>query len=514
MLIENLKYLADHRYGQNNGKETHRMYIDQSPVIKEVTDLNGKTRIILVCGLGGGGNGYFCLDVTPLCTGDNDQIPSAHELSDMVLWEYPERDSPQYEKNEMGFSFSEPAIVKSNLEDHPWVIVFGNGYQSKNGEASLIVLDAFSGYPVKIIETGITGNNGLSTPLVLDSDHDGELDIVYAGDLMGNLWKFDLGSTHPHYWKVAFHDGVKAVPLFQARGRDLDDNGLYTGDHYPQPITVKPLGWYGRLPHGNLVVFGTGKYTGKHDLDDTRTQTLYGIWDYSDNEDEFLGACQRINNKGFREITFENQPETTGAKGQNIQLLEQVSLFFENIDNENGIDEKIQVMSSRKPVYDTIRDTHGGQENPSVNAGWCYDFPQEGERLISSLNIHNRNLMFVSTKPVSSSCLCGGTSMIYTINPETGGRPEHVLIDLNRDGNVNDLDKITLPAGVSESITEEVAIVPSGIYKQSIFHAPPWVSINAGYETLDMFLFMTADGRLEQIPEKGEKTGMIYWGEF
>jgi type IV pilus assembly protein PilY1 len=100
-----------------------------------------------------------------------------------------------------------------------------------NGGAKLIILNAVTGSVVKVIDTGASGDcNGLSTPNAIDVDYDGKVDYVYAGDLQGNLWKFDLTAEDSNDWDVAYYQGGTPKPVFRA----LSPSGR------AQPITVKP----------------------------------------------------------------------------------------------------------------------------------------------------------------------------------------------------------------------------------------------------------------------------------
>ena len=262
-------------------------------------------------GLGKGGKGYYCLDVTNALT-----MTSESELAGKVQWEYPDSSTPSTETDDMGYSFSEAYIVQSKDTAHPWVVIFGNGYASADEHAVLFVLDAFTGVKIAQIDTGVGSCNGLSTPTPVDVDLDNKVDYVYAGDLNGNLWKFDFTGTSAADWKVAYGAGGTPKPLFQAR----DAGGA------AQPITTKPDVMYhcqSDMP-GYMVIFGTGKYLADSDLANTQTQTIYGLWDYGDDADdsEYLGAFNRGSTP-----QLSNQPAT-------VTLLQQTEIYYGQPDQQ------------------------------------------------------------------------------------------------------------------------------------------------------------------------------------
>ena len=114
---------------------------------------------------------------------------------------------------------------------------------------------------IKKINTNTSGGNGLFSPALVDIDMDDKIDFVYAGDLKGNLWKFDLRDTNPLNWKV-FNNGS---PLFKTK----------TG----KPITAQLEVVRHPLKKGFLVLFGTGRYLEDSDKTISTIQSFYAIWD-------------------------------------------------------------------------------------------------------------------------------------------------------------------------------------------------------------------------------------------
>ena len=134
---------------------------------------------ILLGRLGLGGKGVYALNVTD---------PDNFDAGD-VMWEFTSADD-----SDMGVSMPQPTIARmsaaSGWPSSP------NGYNSAGGLAKLFVLDLKTGAKLAEISTGVGSDNGLSTPTPVDVDGDRITDYVYAGDLKGNLWKFDVTSHH------------------------------------------------------------------------------------------------------------------------------------------------------------------------------------------------------------------------------------------------------------------------------------------------------------------------------
>ncbi|MBK9571350.1 MAG: hypothetical protein IPO43_00920 [Rhodoferax sp.] len=226
----------------SNPTYTHKYFVDGQPFTGDA-DLGGATgwRTVLVSGLGGGGKGYFILDVTnptnfttaaaaatvKADTTDSSDADLGHIYSPAVV--------------DDGRSDKSSQIVKMN--DGKWAVVMGNGYNSTNERPVLVVHYLDGTTPVKITPTcasscpGFIGNgNGLSVPRLMDLNSDGKVDLAYAGDLQGNLWKFDLTGATSSSWTVAFSN----TPYFVAK----------SSGNVRQPIVsapyamLHPKGWH------------------------------------------------------------------------------------------------------------------------------------------------------------------------------------------------------------------------------------------------------------------------------
>ncbi len=264
IVYANLNRTSDKDY---NG--SHRYFVDGSPMVADaLTGTSPSWKSVLVGGLNGGGQGYYALNVT------NPANFTAANAANLLLWEFTNADDI-----DMGYSYNLPPInpftsqssqiVK--MENNQWAVIVGNGYNSIGGKAVLYVLFITGGEDgtwligtdyIKLVADAGTGN-GLSTPRPFDADGNGLVDVIYAGDIKGNLWKFDVASTSPASWVI--DTALSGAPLFVS--------GTSKPIISPPAVTFHPGG-------GQLVIFGTGKYLETGDTTNTSTQTMYGVRDH------------------------------------------------------------------------------------------------------------------------------------------------------------------------------------------------------------------------------------------
>lgn len=219
----------------------HQYFVDGPVVVSSPRQTPGKS--LLIGSLGRGGKGLFGLDVTdPAGFGSRN-----------VLWELSGTTD-----RDLGLVLGEPLIAKLNGPGNPVVAIVGNGYNSTNGSAVLLVVDLETGAVLNRINTLASGDNGLSAPRGRDNDGNGTVDVVYAGDRQGNMWKFDFAS------------GTGSV----ANG----GRAMFTAPA-GQPITTGLA--IGKDPANNKswVFFGTGSFLTRTDPADVTLQSIYGVID-------------------------------------------------------------------------------------------------------------------------------------------------------------------------------------------------------------------------------------------
>ncbi|MDZ7790747.1 MAG: PilC/PilY family type IV pilus protein [Xanthomonadales bacterium] len=211
-----------------------RFTVDGEVVVTDAYD-GTSWKTVLVGGLGAGGKAIYALDVSN---------PNTFNESE-VMWEVTADDlasDPKAEPDDLGYTFAKPQVAR--LPNGDWAVVVGNGYGADDHQARLLVFDLFSGDVIGNIQAGTSGTeanpNGLSSPRVV-RERPGETNDrwVYAGDLHGNLWRFDLSTI----------DSTTSIstPFF---------NGEKNGD---RPITAQPQTSYPGAT-GFAVSFGTGKF--------------------------------------------------------------------------------------------------------------------------------------------------------------------------------------------------------------------------------------------------------------
>jgi type IV pilus assembly protein PilY1 len=382
---EGLHYLTDQRY-------QHKYYNDLTPSVSDIyanlgTGLDWHT--ILFNGLRGGGRSVYALNVTDP-TSFNES-----NAADIVLWEFNSTHDA-----DLGFTYSQPQIGMTN--DGSWVAIFGNGYNDTgDGKAKLFILKIVEGIDgvwsasdyVKITTgTGsTTARNGLATPALADTDGNGTVDRVYAGDLEGNMWAFDLSSSVTSNWALA---NTSSSPLFVTKGN--------------RPITAKPtLAKHPSISDVTsnkpniMVYFGSGQYLVNSDKTTSAVNHFYGVWD-----------------KGDSARTDNNLVEQTFRSG----------FTFDDDDNAATAPIDARVLTQNAVDYTTDK------------YGWFLQLPDSGERSITRPTVRGGSVFFNTFVPVSDPCSVGGFGYRMVVDAATGGATSQPQTDTNGDGIVNDDD--------------------------------------------------------------------------
>lgn len=480
-----LRYLMSSSY-------SHKYYVDGNPVVSEVCfgdcpAANPVWKTMLVGGLNAGGRGIYALDVTDPALFATTTGPN------LVLWEFTNQDDA-----DLGYTFGEPIIKKMN--NGKWAVILGNGYNNTNsltdtpgsttGRAYLYIVfvDGPSGtgkpwwklgmdyVKIELKTTGETSPlpnnppNGLSAPVAVDKTLNGTIDLIYAGDRKGNIWKIDVSSQTPSSWGTVLGTTSYPTPLFTAK----DSSGNAQQITSSLEISRHPLG-------GFLAFFGTGSYIDNTDPQPENsttqvfnTQTFYGVWD----KDNYLYP-----NTGFTTITRSN------LQSQRVLSTQKHTDTVCITDADNGTtcqneDNTFYIQSNCIPNYGTGNastypyktDSSGYKTADSTNCpdgmsstgqqlGWKFDLPGSGERMIADRPmVQGGILTFTSLTPASDPCTGNTVGKMYDLDYASGGRVTRGggVYDTNGDKVIDSYDKIAVTTLGSSSTDTATWIAPSG----------------------------------------------------
>jgi type IV pilus assembly protein PilY1 len=347
-VLPNLYKLADNAYASN-----HQYYVDGAPTIADIY-VGGAWKTILVGGLASGGRSYYALDIT-------------NPSSPVALWEFKD--------THLGLTFGNPIITKR--ADGTWVVVFASGYNNNvsggDGNGRMYVLNANTGAQITAIQTytavstpagTTTTPSGLSKLNAwVDSEIDNTAKRFYGGDLLGNVWRFDLDN------------------LLAPNGAALRLAQLQAGSPTtPQPITTQlSLAEVTQSSVKYPVIYvGTGKYLGTSDLSNTAQQSVYAL------KDPLTGTGLGDVRAGTS-LVAQTLTTTTDASGA-----------------------KIRTASKNAVTW-------------STKNGWYVDLPSAGERVNVDPQLLFNTLTVAANIPSNDACTIGGESFLYRFDIGTGG---------------------------------------------------------------------------------------------
>ncbi|HFC0511436.1 TPA: PilC family type IV pilus tip adhesin, partial [Neisseria gonorrhoeae] len=224
-----------------------RYGVDGGFVLRQV-ELRGQKHVFMFGAMGLGGRGAYALDLSKI----NGNYPAAAPLFDVK-----NGDNNGKNRVELGYTVGTPQIGKT--QNGTYSAFLASGYAAKQidgptNKTALYVYDLENtlGTPIAKIDVP-GGKGGLSSPTLVDKDLDGTVDIAYAGDRGGNMYRFDLSDSNPSKWSVS--------TIFEGQ----------------RPITSAPA--VSRLADKRVVIFGTGSDLSESDVFNTDEQYIYGIFD-------------------------------------------------------------------------------------------------------------------------------------------------------------------------------------------------------------------------------------------
>ncbi len=426
-VLPNLYKLADTNYSSK-----HQFFVDGSPEVGDICPntptgspaaavcTKDEWKTILVGGLNLGGKAYYALDITD---------PG----NPIFLWEFTNAN--------LGYSYSNPRITK--LKDGTWVVIVASGYQTSDGRGRLFVLNANTGALIRTIDTGVgdtTNEAGLAriSARAPNASTDNTVDAVYGGDLLGNVWRFDV------------NDDIATSGYDAHRLATLKD-----ASNAVQPITARPT--VSSINGTPVVIVTTGQYLGINDLATTQVQSVYALKDKRDSD--ALPEPRATNSQFVRQTIV----ETTCPDGTAVTICS---------------------------PGQSVRTTVTQPVDWGVRNGWYFDMPATGERGVTDSTLARGTLAFTTLVPQTSS---GGTvscttdsspsarGFLYTLDYTTGGSvagangvigefigdgvPTRVSIFRNTDGTIRG---ITRMSGTASSATDPNSTDLAGSREDSI----------------------------------------------
>lgn len=388
----NLALLGKTDYGE--AANPHAYFVN-GVLRQQDVKLGSDWQTLLVGGLAQGGQGYFALNATSAST-----LTAASGSG--VKWEFTDQND-----SDMGYSFGAPIIytVRTSATTAVPAVILANGYEADYADgtnataksSALYIVRASDGVLLRKIE--VVGGEGLSSPVGVDFGQDGVLDYVYAGDINGKLWRFNLTGDTP----AAF--GYSTNPIFDAGPS--------------KPIVLRPAVYPvnttdidgANVSVGNLVLFGTGKLLTEGDRTNADVQTFYAVLDKMADTPATIALSE------LQEQTITEETKTG------------VTL--------NG---KYRVMSDN-PV-DLVAST------ATPKLGWYFNLPVSSERLMTAPIIVGKKVLLGTGITVSGEACSPGKGWLMGLNILTGGvvksignRP-YSFLDINSDNKTNDGDKL------------------------------------------------------------------------
>ncbi len=362
MVIPKLWKLADKNY-----EDLHTNYVNGSPIISDICTANCSNsdyaatastaddpvwKTILVAGLNAGGRGYYALDIT-------------NPVAPALLWEFTTSGGIGVaQDDDLGYTYGQPVITRK--ADGTWVVLLTSGYNNTSpgtGKGFLYVLNAGTGAIISKIATGVgstTTPSGLAKISAWNTEATGNrVSYVYGGDLLGNVWRFDINSTASA--AIGTGSALKFATLFSD-----------TGATQPQPVTTTPV--LGKVAEKRVVFIGTGKYLETSDLTNVQKQTQYAIKDDD-------ATATLVN------------PRT--------------SLVAQSLaNNPDGTATRLSTSTNTVNFYS--------------GRGWYFDFPDSGERANTDSKLVQGTLLVPTTVPSNTACSPGGYGWLNFIDYKTG----------------------------------------------------------------------------------------------
>ena len=351
---------------------SHKYFVDATPAAVEVTGVGSVSRL-LVGGLGKGGRGFYALDISSY------QATTVADAASKVLWEF-----GQGQAN-MGYSFGKPLIVRTAAG---WRVLVTSGYDNGtatggDGRGYVWVLNPADGTILATIATGVgttTSPAGLAhLSSMANASPDALVRYVYGGDLLGNVWRFDLNNSN-------------ATKIAEAR----DSTGVVQSISSPPEV--------GPVPGSSDKVFvyvGTGRYFSEQDVPGSATATA--------------GATQQQSLYAYIDNTAQASPTLPNTRGSNGASCPTSGGDGALVCQSLNYNASTNTYSATTHAVDT-----------ATKRGWYLDWPADsrlaGGRVIGKPTLTRGGTLALTVNiPKEERCLPGGISWFFTLYSQTGG---------------------------------------------------------------------------------------------
>jgi len=392
--LKNLGMFAAKDYGTPSNY--HRFFVD-GPLIETDAYIATKRNAtehwanILIGSMGAGGKSVFALNV------DTTDPTLLDEKT--VMWERSSADSGW---GDLGYVTSQIEVGKIKGGSGEWRAFIGNGADSASGHAALLLVDLTDGSVKETLTVDSTSGNGLMGVTLIKDPTTQEVLGAYAGDLKGNLWRFDfINGTH-----VVGFGGKPLVTVANA-------------SQQAQPITVAPVVIPAIDVAGSLVLFGTGKLLTTADADNTDVQSFYAVLDKTLVGLSSAATTSPFNNLVARDVLAPRYTSTTPSV----------------------------TATSGKPYYSVT----GAPINWTTQLGWYMDLPFPRQRNVYAAMVLMDEFLFMqSIVPAGAASDCGvseGDGFNYLLEARSGNQLSTPTYDTNENGDIGVTD--TAVAGVS-----------------------------------------------------------------
>jgi len=452
------------------GESWQRMTMDGSVMAADIK-LGTTWSTYLFGAFGRGARGVYALDVTKPNT-----VTEASPAN-VVKWEFTEAadtDMGYITGRTNGRSNGQP-FQTGYMANGKWAAIYGNGYNSTGGRAALFII--FADGPtsassttwtagtqyIKILTPVVAGDgadNGLASPTAIDTNNDGTIDRIYAGDLKGNVWRFDVSNADPAQWKVFNTTAGVGVPLYKA-------TTVVGTTTVPQPITT-PIVTFPHPSGGYQLFFATGKSLESNDypMSSVYTNTMYGIYD---------------------------KPGTTSTLTTGKTDLVQQTITFTG---------GVRFITNNTVAYSAGK------------LGWYADLPVSSEGVVfnpfaeDTARVNVRSLAPAAT---SDGCRYDGTSFDMVLNPISGTAIDHAVPGVSTSGAIG-LSNLNYFEGSGAGQFQVPASTPGPTLPPGTPPPPP--PLCAGL-CLFRSIISAGDGTLKTVERCGACTsGRLTWREI